>query len=498
MQSSIEMLESRIAPASIALGTTTMPVGNTTLEMADTLSATLNDGAGSGKLVVTGTMTINGATLALDVSQLPADQQDFILIENDDVDSISGTFAGLPEGAVFQADGAYFQISYTAGDGNDVELTALVPKVAISGGGKIAKYTDVDGDLVTVKTNKGVFEESDFTFVPQGGLIGGAQLTALKLDAGFVGANISFIAKRDLINGNGFVNVGFFDASGVNLGTVALKGDLGAIEVGDGLGTSALKSLTVQSMGRLGTFTQEPGGSIGLNALGRVGTVTVKSDVVGGDFLAAGFTTIKVTGSFVGGSITAATDITTLSIARDIRGTEADPVEISAFGKAVAPKSGADYAIKTLSVGGNVEWANVRLGLSVSGDNSDASIATVKVGGDWIASNLTVGTNAGVDGFLGTGDDELAKTPGITARDNVKLIAQIGSLSIGGQVLGTVGNANDQFGISAEWIKKAVIGGERYALFAGSRSNDDFFPLAPTGPGVGGRLSDVALLEVLS
>lgn len=496
MQSSIELLESRIAPASIALGTGTMPAGNTTLEMADTLSATLNDGAGSGKLVVTGTVEINGAALALDVSQLPADQQDFILIENDDTDAIDGTFAGLPEGAVFKADGTYFQISYTAGDGNDVELTALVPKVAISGGGKVAKYTDVDGDLVTVKTTKGTFEEGDFTFVPEGGMLG-AQLTSLKLDAGFAGATVSFTAKRDLLSGNGFVNVGFIDASGVNLGAVSLKGDLGAIEVGDGLGTSALKSLTVQSMGRLGTSTQEAGGAIELNALGRVGTVTVKSDVVGGDFSAAGFTTIKVTGSFVGGSITAAMDIGTLTITRDIRGTEAAPVEISAFGKAVAPKSGADNAIKTLSVGGNVEWANVRLGLSATGDNSDASIATVKVGGDWIASNLTVGTRAGLDGFLGTSDDELAKTPGATARDNVKLSAQIGSLSIGGQVFGTAGNTNDQFGISAEWIKKAVIGGEKYPLFAGIRSNDDFFPIASTGAGAGNRLSDVVLLEVL-
>lgn len=38
---------------------------------------------------------------------------------------LSGNFAGLPEGAVFSADGDQFQITYQGGDGNDVVLTVL-------------------------------------------------------------------------------------------------------------------------------------------------------------------------------------------------------------------------------------------------------------------------------------------------------------------------------------------------------------------------------------
>src|SRR5690348_13281203 len=121
--SSIETLESRIAPATIALGTGTTNAGNTSLGAADEVTATLNDAAGSGKFVVTGTVSINGTVLTLDVSQPVTNFQDFLLIDNDDIDPIAGTgFLGLPEGAVFKADDAYFQISYTGGDGNDVVL----------------------------------------------------------------------------------------------------------------------------------------------------------------------------------------------------------------------------------------------------------------------------------------------------------------------------------------------------------------------------------------
>lgn len=492
MHSTIEALESRIAPASIALGTGTTNSGDVTLGAADTLSATLNDVAGSGKLVVTGTVAINGAALDLSVAQKPGDLDGFTLIDNDDTDAITGTFSGLPEGRVFSADGTYFKISYQGGDGNDVTLKAFVPEVKITGDGKIATFNDVDGDLVTVKTTRGTFSAADFVLVPRGDFIGGAQLAKLSLDSDFAGANVTFTAKRDLFGGNGFVNVGLIDAAGVSLGTVSVKGDLGALDA------SSLKSLTAQSIGRLGTSTQEAGGSVAVTIAARIGTLTVKSDAVGAALTASGFGTIKIGGSFIGGSITSGTDIGTLSVTHDLVGTAGAPVEIAAFGKEIAPTKGVDLALKTLSVGGRVEWTNVVLGVSAAGDNADASIGTVKVGGDWIASSLRAATLPGTDTFTGTGDDVSAARPGLTGRDNAALFSQIASLTIKGQVFGTAGASTDQFGISAEQIKKASIGGERLALTIGARSSDDFFRLAPTGPGATGLNSDVTLLEVLA
>ena len=48
--------------------------------------------------------------------------------------AIAGTFAGLPEGAVFQAGGQYFSISYQAGSGNkNVVVTRVNPPGTLTG-----------------------------------------------------------------------------------------------------------------------------------------------------------------------------------------------------------------------------------------------------------------------------------------------------------------------------------------------------------------------------
>ncbi len=49
--------------------------------------------------------------------------QAFTIIKNDSSNPVSGTFAGLAEGAFITVGGRQFQISYTGGDGNDVTLT---------------------------------------------------------------------------------------------------------------------------------------------------------------------------------------------------------------------------------------------------------------------------------------------------------------------------------------------------------------------------------------
>src|SRR5581483_6213045 len=70
-------------------------------------------------------VTLGGATLAL---HLPAGFDPdtdtvFTLIDNDGADAVSGTFAGLAEGATFTVGRFTFKISYVGGTGNDVTLT---------------------------------------------------------------------------------------------------------------------------------------------------------------------------------------------------------------------------------------------------------------------------------------------------------------------------------------------------------------------------------------
>jgi hypothetical protein len=58
----------------------------------------------------------------------PALGAQFTIIDDRFAGAITGTFAGLPQNALFFADGQAFQINYLGGDGNDVVLTAVVPE----------------------------------------------------------------------------------------------------------------------------------------------------------------------------------------------------------------------------------------------------------------------------------------------------------------------------------------------------------------------------------
>lgn len=76
---------------------------------------------------VTGTVDLGGGTLQVIQYNgfVPTAGQTFTIINNDGNDAITGTFADLPEGASFTADGVTYRISYVGGDGNDVVLTVL-------------------------------------------------------------------------------------------------------------------------------------------------------------------------------------------------------------------------------------------------------------------------------------------------------------------------------------------------------------------------------------
>jgi hypothetical protein len=77
------------------------------------------------RVAVTGTVNLGGSTLTVNSLFAPSVGDSFNIISNDGVNPVVGTFAGLPEGAVFPAGGFFFSISYVAGDGNDVTLTVL-------------------------------------------------------------------------------------------------------------------------------------------------------------------------------------------------------------------------------------------------------------------------------------------------------------------------------------------------------------------------------------
>ncbi len=86
-----------------------------------------NAGIDFDQLNVRGTNTLANATLQLSVNftNPVAVGQQFVILNNDLIDPITGIFSGLPEGSPLTVSGYKFSISYAGGTGNDVVLTLI-------------------------------------------------------------------------------------------------------------------------------------------------------------------------------------------------------------------------------------------------------------------------------------------------------------------------------------------------------------------------------------
>jgi hypothetical protein len=118
-------------PGVINSGNLTLLAGsNLNLEIG---GATPGNGAGfHDQLNVNGTVTLGGATLNVGAAGgfVPVANQQYVIINNDGGDPVSGTFAGLLQGAVlanFLGTNLNATISYTGGSGNDVVLSVAAP-----------------------------------------------------------------------------------------------------------------------------------------------------------------------------------------------------------------------------------------------------------------------------------------------------------------------------------------------------------------------------------
>ena len=104
--------------------------GNVALNTGSILRVELNGpnsvaGIDYDQLNVMGSVNLSGATLSVTRSYSPIDGTQFLVIANDGIDAVNGTFAGLAEGKRLNLNGSQFRISYVGGDGNDVVLTVV-------------------------------------------------------------------------------------------------------------------------------------------------------------------------------------------------------------------------------------------------------------------------------------------------------------------------------------------------------------------------------------
>mgnify|MGYP001409650749 CR=1 FL=1 len=134
-----------------------------------------NAGTQYDQLVATGTTSLSGPlTATLGYSPTVGDQ--FIIINNTGASPISGTFAGLPEGASLVIGGLNFTITYVGGTGNDVVLNRVagvpVPQVnAVQVNDGSAQRSRVTSLQITFNTqvNFAGSVASAFTLVRTGG-----------------------------------------------------------------------------------------------------------------------------------------------------------------------------------------------------------------------------------------------------------------------------------------------------------------------------------------
>ena len=98
--------------------------GSYTVELGGTSPGTASNN--HDQLDTAGTVTIGaGVSLVLSLTggYSPTIGDQFVIINNDGADAVTGTFDGLAEGATIQFNGAAYEITYQGGTGNDVVLT---------------------------------------------------------------------------------------------------------------------------------------------------------------------------------------------------------------------------------------------------------------------------------------------------------------------------------------------------------------------------------------
>lgn len=100
--------------------------GDLQLDSGDPVTINMT-GDGATAMTVAGSLSLDGTPLRLQLDEAyrPNLGDSITLLDNDGSDAVTGTFAGLPEGAPVYVGGQLFHISYAGGTGNDVVLTRV-------------------------------------------------------------------------------------------------------------------------------------------------------------------------------------------------------------------------------------------------------------------------------------------------------------------------------------------------------------------------------------
>jgi hypothetical protein len=272
----------------------------------------------------------------------------------------------------------------------------------------------------------------------------------------------SITLEGSLFGGNFHDHAGYWH--GDKVGAIVIGGDLVGGKFNSSGALDYTSSTSVRIEGSILGGTADFAGSV----RGKAGSIVVGHDIRGGDITTE---TALYNGSIVGASVSSITIGGSLIAGHDNGSgslSYSGGIVVDALGSLVIkgsvvgnPTHAASIAgatsIKSIHVAGRVEFGLVNLYLR------GAQLGTLTVGGDWIASDVSVGL--GYHTSFGNGTEVVSPLPG----GNPSVVSTIASIVIGGQVLGTA-NPSLTFGFGAEEIGAFRVNGFAFPLKPGAHT----------------------------
>ena len=235
-------VDATVKSVTLAPGNSTGQViinGNLTLDSDDTLELEINGttpGSGFDQFVVNGSVALNDASLNLIDGYDPADGDQFLLVDNDGIDTVAGTFSGLPEGYVFVdflgVSGQTAYLTYVVSDGNDVLIHVSNLETVSLRVVDIPTVTDANGEAAALPANQDwISEWADYwveIWVSTEDLLSQG-IATISLDLGY---QTEFTSATEIVYGPAFSQNqtgAIDDPSGLvqNVSATAVTADLG-------------------------------------------------------------------------------------------------------------------------------------------------------------------------------------------------------------------------------------------------------------------------------
>ena len=396
----VELVDGKIAPGTspgiLNVGDASLGAGEFAVEIG---GPTPGNGAGfHDQLNVTGTVEITGASLSVASfgGYMPVAGDAYVIINNDGNDPVTGTFAGLAEGAVISNDflgsGLTAVITYAGGDGNDVAIV-------------------VSGDVEY--TGDGTGEEFELRRVAIGSGIIQLLRNGVVVDARPVGAVGSYTINAGGGDDSLFVNYGA--SGGVFSFPITFNGEGETGPAGDSLQVGGGSATTVTH-----TFVSESSGNIDID--GRLINYTGLEPII--DNMVAANRVF----TFTGGA-----EVVTLSD-DGVAGNEQSRID-STLGEVVTFTNATASLTINLTNGADVLNVEGLDSLEAGGAPYSADLIITGDGGDAV-NFQTVATNLGAGDLIVTADS-IAFSATVTTTGEAILTA-IGAITTGGAGLDLV------------------------------------------------------------